>query len=218
MKKINYLRKSMMIWHVIFAIGMINVLRGGNPHSFTWLLATGLMLDLAGNWLLFRLHRSAGIKNHLHGNIGDDLALAAGVIGILIFKRDFFIRECYFILLIDFLFLTKTFLMAAKFRDNIDIHTSLGRLTTMSQAAFLLLLFFLPEPPYGLFYWTATLTLLKLIQDIRIIHRSNPSARNNSFQHTSSAGHDTSIRQPPSARHNPYPRHNPSIRHFNDPV
>ena len=172
--RIKIIEKGMLVWHIVFAIWVLFTMSAGNLRLFRWLLALGFGLDLVSRLVLYRLYRRAERRTAWAESAGDDVVLAAGVVGMLVFKTEFFIQQCYIILLVDILFLGKTFLSLAKFRKIIDCHTFAGSVASFSQIVFLLLLFFLPKLPSGVFYLTAALTLFSLVEQLVIIRRLEP--------------------------------------------
>ena len=164
--------RGMVVWHIVFAAGVLLLLSRGDITLFRWLLAMGFGLDLGSRFLLNRLYRRSQRKTARPENAGDDVVLVAGVVGTLVFRTDFFIQQCYFILLIDVLFLGKTFLSLVKFRRIVDFHTYTGRVAGFSQIVFLLLLFFLPEPLRVVFYITVVLTLVSLVEQLILLSQT----------------------------------------------
>jgi CDP-diacylglycerol--glycerol-3-phosphate 3-phosphatidyltransferase len=56
-----------------------------------------------------------------------------------------------------------------RYRKMTSFHTYIAKIAAVLQAVFIVLIFFLPEVPYWLFYTAAAFTIINLIEEIILI-------------------------------------------------
>lgn len=139
-------------------------------HWFKWLLAVSFFTDAIDGYLArrFKVTSIAGAKLD---SIGDDLTVLSGLIGMIVFKPDFLKQHISLLILLGSLFAFQAVLAFIKFRKMTSYHTFAAKTAAVLQGVFLILLFFLPNPLYGLFYAAILVTALQLIEEIIITLR-----------------------------------------------
>jgi CDP-diacylglycerol--glycerol-3-phosphate 3-phosphatidyltransferase len=135
---------------------------------FKWLLPISFFTDLIDGTLA-RKYKVETVRGAKLDSISDDLTVAAAIIGMFLFKQDFALQQFNILLIILALFLVQTIYAFLTYRRATSFHTYLAKMAAILQGCFFILLFLLPEPVMFLFYATAFVTSLELIEEIIII-------------------------------------------------
>lgn len=102
-------------------------------------------------------------------SLADDLTVLMGIIGVAVFRPDF-IKEHFLPLIILLVFyLAQTTMALVRYGRVSSFHTYLAKLAALSQGSFLILIYFLPQWPLGLFYIAVAITMLDLIEEIILV-------------------------------------------------
>ena len=135
---------------------------------FSALLALSFLTDAVDGFLARRYHVTsrAGAE---WDSLGDDLTVAAAIIGMFVFRWEFIVRVQLFIFILAALFLIHTLAAVGRYGRLTSFHTRMAKISAIAQAVFFLLLFFFPAPPFIAFYIAAILTLLDLLEEIAMI-------------------------------------------------
>ena len=135
---------------------------------FSWLLVLCFLTDAVDGYLArrFEVTSTAGAE---WDSLGDDLTVAAAVIGMFVFRWDFIVRVQVFIFLLAGLFLIHTLSAVGRYGRLTSFHTRMAKISAVAQAVFFLFLFFRQRPPLVAFYIAATLTMLDLFEEIVMI-------------------------------------------------
>lgn len=176
-KRSYYFVNGITIYRTIAAPILVWLVFNDQMDWFKWLLALSFFTDSIDGYLArgFKVTSIAGAKLD---SIGDDLTVIAGVIGMVVFKPDFFKQEIFLFILLGFLFALQTVSAFIKYRKMTSFHTYAAKAAAVLQGTFLILLFFLPDPLYGLFYAAIFVTGFELIEEI-IITLSLPQWKTN---------------------------------------
>lgn len=166
-KRIYYMVNGVTFYRTVAAPVLIFLVIYKQIDWFKWLLALSFFTDAIDGYLArrFKVTSIAGAKLD---SIGDDLTVLSGTIGMIVFKPDFLKQEIFLLILLWSLFALQTVLAFIKFRKMTSFHTYAAKTAAILQGVFLILLFFLPNPLYVLFYATAFVTALELIEEIII--------------------------------------------------
>lgn len=134
---------------------------------FKWLLAVSFFTDAIDGYLArrFKVTSIAGAKLD---SIGDDLTVLSGIIGMIVFKPDFLKQQIFLLILLFSLFALQAVLAFLKFGKMTSFHTYAAKIAAILQGVFLILLFFLPNSLYELFYAAIFVTAFELIEEIII--------------------------------------------------
>jgi CDP-diacylglycerol--glycerol-3-phosphate 3-phosphatidyltransferase len=135
---------------------------------FKWMLAVSFFTDAVDGFIARRCN-IASIGGARLDSLGDDLTVLVAIIGMLVLKWDFVLREKVILLVLGGLFITQTALALLRYGKQSSFHTLLAKAAAILQAAFLLLLFFLPRPLLILFYIMAIITALDLVEEIILV-------------------------------------------------
>ena len=102
-------------------------------------------------------------------SIADDLTIVVAIAGVIVFKPEFLRQEITLIILLLALFILQTILAFIRYGTISSFHTYAAKMAAILQGVFLLLVFFLPGPVYMLFYITAIVTIIDLLEEIILV-------------------------------------------------
>jgi CDP-diacylglycerol--glycerol-3-phosphate 3-phosphatidyltransferase len=102
-------------------------------------------------------------------SIGDDLTVAAGIVGLLSSNLLFLMNRIEFVIVLALLYLVQLGMAFYRYRRMTNFHTYVAKIAAVSQAAFLLSFSFFTGPLLPLFYLTVALTALDLVEEIILI-------------------------------------------------
>ena len=135
---------------------------------FKWLFGFSFLTDVLDGWLARRYNVASKLGAKLD-SIADDLTIVVGITGLIVLKPDFFKQELPVIIFLLVLFLIQTILAFIRYGKISSFHTYAAKISALFQGSFLILLFFLREPIYILFYIAAFVTALDLIEEIILV-------------------------------------------------
>jgi CDP-diacylglycerol--glycerol-3-phosphate 3-phosphatidyltransferase len=138
------------------------------PEIFKWLLALSFFTDGLDGTLARRYKVSSEYGSRLD-SIADDLTITAGLIGMAVFKPLLFHDALIPFLILFLLFILQMILALVRYRRFTSFHTYGAKIAALLQGVFLILLFFLSEPMYILFYVAIVATGLELLEEIILI-------------------------------------------------
>lgn len=164
-RKAFYIINGITIYRILAAPVLIWLIYSGNLNLFKWLLGISFFTDLIDGYLARRFHVESVMGTRLD-SIGDDLTILAGFIGMYFFKHEFFMDQLHWFYLLGGLFVIQTIMAFFRYGKTTSFHTLLAKTSAILQGSFMLLLFFLPQPIYILFYVTVASTGLELMEEI----------------------------------------------------
>lgn len=135
---------------------------------FKWLLAVSFFTD-AIDGPIARKYRVTSIMGSKLDSISDDLTVLAGIMGLIVFRRDFLREEILPVAILLALFVCQVTMAFARFKRMTSFHTYLAKLAAVCQGIFLITAFFLPEPSRVLFYVAMAVTALDLMEEIILV-------------------------------------------------
>ena len=134
---------------------------------FSWALLISYSTDAIDGFLARKLQLTSARGSQLD-SMGDQLTLAAGFIGLLVFEYAF-IKEHFWIILIPFLFyFVQMFIAFKKYGKATAFHTYLAKISAVIQAGFILWFLFF-GPVYWLFYLMIIIGIIETIEEIILI-------------------------------------------------
>lgn len=139
-----------------------------NSNWFKWLLAFSFFTDLVDG-MLARYYKVNSIFGAKLDSIADDLTIVAAIIGLLKFKMAFIMDNYIIVSVLITLFLGQIIIALIRYHKISSFHTYLAKITAIVQGLFLILVFFLKEPPYLLFYSAAVITIVDLAEEIILV-------------------------------------------------
>jgi len=153
-KRAYYLINGVTLYRLFSAPLLVLMIVYDRPDVFKWLLAVSFLTDAVDARL---------------DSIADDLTILAAVVGMIAFKKEFLKEEFVLFIFLLALYLFQTILAFIKYRKMTSFHTYGAKVAAVLQGVFLLLLFFLPQPVYILFYLAMIATGAELVEEIILV-------------------------------------------------
>lgn len=142
----------------------------GQMEIFKWLLLVSFLTDAADGYLA-RKYKATSILGAQLDSIGDDLTMLVSVIALFVTRMDFIQKEWIVIVLLLGLFFVQTAYAVVKYKKATSFHTRMAKAAAFFQGVFFLSVFFLDTVFYPLFYFSAIVTGLELIEEIVLVYR-----------------------------------------------
>lgn len=163
-----YWINAITFYRLLSAPVLVILIVTGNFEIFKWMLAASFMTDAIDGYLA-RLLKVASVFGARLDSIADDLTILAAIIGMIVFKYDFLVKESIVVFCLLFVFVLQMLFAFVRYGRITSFHTYGAKLAAILQGIFILLLFFLKEPVYILFYLAAGVTGLELVEEIIIV-------------------------------------------------
>jgi CDP-diacylglycerol--glycerol-3-phosphate 3-phosphatidyltransferase len=135
---------------------------------FKWFLAISFFTDAIDGYLARRF-KVVSVLGAKLDSMADDLTVLVGMVGLYFFKRDFLTQNAIFIFILLGLFMVQVGLALIRYRRLTSFHTLSAKVAAVVQGSFLILVFFLPQPPLLLFYAAVAVTAIDLIEEIILV-------------------------------------------------
>lgn len=171
MKKLQtsyYIINGITLYRTLIAPVLIILIFKSEYVLFKWLLGISFFTDLIDGYLA-RKFKVTSIFGTRLDSIGDDLTIVVALIALFYWKYDFVRAHIPEIILLLALFIVQTTMAIIRYRTITSFHTYLAKLAAILQGSFLLLLFFLRQPPNLLFYAVVLITSLELIEECILV-------------------------------------------------
>ncbi len=166
-KRNYYLVNGITLYRIVAFPVLVLLIFNKQIDWFKWLLALSFCTDAVDGFFARRFSVTS-IAGATLDSVGDDLTVLAGIIGMIVFKNAFFKEEIFPVILLASLFALQTGIAFIKYGRMTSFHTYAAKIAAVAQGSFLILLFFLPEPLYQLFYSAMLITALELVEEIII--------------------------------------------------
>jgi len=163
-----YIVNGITLYRLMAAPLLLFLIINGQFGLFKWLLAVSFFTDSIDGYLArrFKVVSKFGAKLD---SIGDDLTVIVAIIGMIIYKPEFLMQEIIIVVILLVLVAIQTLFALISYNKLSSFHTYAAKLAAVLQGVFLLLFFFLEEPVYILFYATAAVTAIELLEEIIIV-------------------------------------------------
>ena len=135
---------------------------------FRWMLAISFFTDAIDGYLA-RKFRVVSLFGSKTDSIADGLTIIAAIAGVAVFKPEFIQKESVLLIILMSLFVIQTLAAFIRYGRISSFHTYSAKTAAVLQGVFLILLFFLPDPVYPLFYVMAFMTITELIEEIILV-------------------------------------------------
>jgi len=159
---------SITLYRLIASFALLYFIIQNNLTVFKWLLVVSFFTDAIDGFLA-RKFKVTSILGSKFDSIADDLTILMAVIGVFEFKPGFISHEKFLVFILLGLYLVQTAIALVKYKKITSFHTYLAKFAAIAQGVFLILLFFLPDWPIGLFRIAAILTMLDLLEEIILV-------------------------------------------------
>ncbi|HMH33266.1 MAG TPA: CDP-alcohol phosphatidyltransferase family protein [Puia sp.] len=167
-KRAYYLINGVTLYRLFSAPLLVLMIVYDRPDVFKWLLAVSFLTDAVDGFLA-RKYKVGSVFGARLDSIADDLTILAAVVGMIAFKKEFLKEEFVLFIFLLALYLFQTILAFIKYRKMTSFHTYGAKVAAVLQGVFLLLLFFLPQPVYILFYLAMIATGAELVEEIILV-------------------------------------------------
>lgn len=134
---------------------------------FSWLLLISYFTDAVDGFIARKLKITSPRGSQLD-SFGDQITFAIGILGLLVFEKEFIIKNLLLIIIVFVPYIVQMVLAYAKYGKASAFHTYLAKLSAILQSIFILwALFFSPD--YTLFYIMIAIGLLETAEEITLI-------------------------------------------------
>lgn len=135
---------------------------------FKWVLAAAFATDMIDGFLARRLKVVSKIGAKLD-SVADDALLIASAVAVWMLKPEFVRENSFLILAMVIMLVIQNGMALWRYGRMSSYHTYSAKFAMLLQGSFLILLFFLPEVPYWLFYPAVAVTILDLTEEIILV-------------------------------------------------
>ncbi len=156
------------MYRLIVSSLLIILILTNNINWFKWLLAFSFFTDLIDGTLA-RHYKVNSIFGSKLDSIADDMTIVAAIIGLLKFKMTFIMDNYIIVSVLITLFLGQIIIALIRYHKISSFHTYLAKTAAIVLGIFLILVFFMKEPPYLLFYSAAVITIFDLVEEITLV-------------------------------------------------
>ncbi len=163
-----YIVNAITVYRLLASIMLLYFIYTGKTDLFKWFLAVSFFTDLIDGFLA-RRYKVTSVWGARLDSIADDLTVLMAIIGVLILKPEFIIQQSVWIIILLTLYLLQIAVALLRYGKISSFHTYAAKCAALFQGVFLILLFFLSEPPLFLFYIAAILTIIDLIEEIALV-------------------------------------------------
>ncbi len=140
----------------------------GERELFTWFLLVSYSTDAIDGYLARKLKITSARGSQLD-SIGDQITLVVGLLGLLVFEKEFMMTN-YVLILIAFVpYILQMILAFYKYGKATAFHTYLAKSSAILQGFFILFTLFF-APVYWLFYLMIVIGVLETIEEITLIY------------------------------------------------
>jgi CDP-diacylglycerol--glycerol-3-phosphate 3-phosphatidyltransferase len=139
----------------------------GERTWFTWFLLISYSTDAIDGFLARKLKITSARGSQLD-SLGDQITLAIGLVGLLVFETDFIKTNALLIFIVFLPYLLQMVIAYRKYGKTTAFHTYLAKLSALIQGVFILWLLFF-GPVYWLFYTMIILGVLETFEEIALI-------------------------------------------------
>jgi phosphatidylglycerophosphate synthase len=163
-----YFVNGLTIYRLVTAPILVVLVYLQEVEIFKWMLAISFTTDALDGFLARRLKVVSQLGTKLD-SIADDATLLAAAIAVIKLKSEFVQENLFLLSTMVFLVLLQNGLAFWRYGKMSSYHTYFAKAAMVLQGCFLILLFFLPSPPYWLFYPAAIVTILDLSEEIVLV-------------------------------------------------
>jgi CDP-diacylglycerol--glycerol-3-phosphate 3-phosphatidyltransferase len=163
-RKIYYIVNGITIYRIIAAVFLVYLIFVKDINWFKWLLAVSFFTDMIDGYMARKYNATSIIGSRLD-SIGDDLTIAAALVGLILLKTDFIRQERVLLFTLLGMYGVQNIAALIKYRKTTAFHTYSAKAGALFQGIFLILVFFLDKPPMLLFYAGMLVTAINLVEE-----------------------------------------------------
>ena len=167
-KPAYYVVNGLTFYRVLAVVLLIFLALFHHWNVFRWLLVLSFFTDAIDGFLARRygvISKGGAVLD----SIGDDLTVAAAIVGLLLFDSTFLHRRLTIVVILASLYLIQNIAALVKYHRLTSFHTWLAKIAAVSQGVFLIAVFFVGSEPAVLFYIAAVCTGLDLLEETVMI-------------------------------------------------
>ncbi len=160
---------ALTLYRIVAFPVLLGLIFVGRFDIFKWVLIVNFLTDALDGYLARKLKATSVLGARLD-SIGDDLTVLAAMIGLWVARSEFIKAE-----MITFLFPLALFFVQAgcayfRYGKMTSFHTYGAKAAAILQGFFLCSMFLFEQPLYWLFYTTAVVTSIELLEEIAIVY------------------------------------------------
>lgn len=167
-KRSYYVVNTITSYRLLAAPVLILLIIYHRTELFKWLLAISFLTDAFDGYLARRYGVTSIFGSRLD-SLADDFTIIAAIIGLFALKKEFVQQEILILSVLFGLFLVQTVSALIRYGKISSFHTYAAKTAAIFQAGFLVILFFFPDPPFTLFYVTAIVSFIDLLEEIILV-------------------------------------------------
>ena len=168
-KRAYYFVNAITLYRLVAALLMVFLLIYNRPDLFKWMIAISFFTDVIDGYLARKFNVASIIGAKLD-SIADDLTIIVAMAAVFVFKPEFLKQERFIFIFLFTLLVIQTIYALFRYGKMSSFHTYMAKIAAILQGSFFILLFFLPEPLYPLFYIAAFVTGIELLEELIITH------------------------------------------------
>jgi phosphatidylglycerophosphate synthase len=168
-KRAFYFVNAITLYRLLAAPLMVFLLIYNRPDLFKWMIGISFFTDAIDGYLA-RKFNVASIAGAKLDSIADDLTIVVAMAAVFVFKTEFVKEQRIIFICLFALLIIQTIYALFRYGKISSFHTYLAKIAAILQGSFFILLFFLPEPLYPLFYIAAFVTGVELVEELVITH------------------------------------------------
>jgi len=159
---------SITFYRLIASVLLLYFILGRQYEHFKWFLAISFFTDAIDGFLARRF-KVVSVLGSRMDSMADDLTILVAMVGLYFFKPEFLKQNAVYFFLLLGLFVVQITLALIRYRKFSSFHTMSAKVAAILQGSFLILVFFLPQPPMLLFYAAVAATAIDLIEEIILV-------------------------------------------------
>lgn len=163
-----YLINAITLYRLVATALLVYLALSGQLDLFKWLLAFSFFTDMIDGTLA-RKFKVVSVLGSRLDSVADDLTVVVAFVGMFIFRHGFLEQNIVTISILFTLYLVQMGTALVKYHKLTSFHTKSAKLSFLLQGCFLILIFFLPDPPMVLFYAAVICTAIQLTEETIMI-------------------------------------------------
>lgn len=163
-----YLVNGLTIYRLAVAPVLVALVLYEQAEIFKWLLAFSFFTDAIDGFLARKLKVVSKFGTKMD-SIADDATLIAAASGAILLKPEFIRDNLVLVSVMVGLVVLQNILAFWRYGKMSSYHTYFAKLAMILQGSFFILLFFLQDVPYWLFYPAAIVTILDLAEEMILV-------------------------------------------------
>jgi len=159
---------SITFYRLVASVLLLYFIMERHYSLFKWFLAISFFTDAIDGFLARRFN-VVSVLGAKMDSMADDMTVVVGIVGLYFFKPDFLTQNAVYFFILLGLFILQVALALIRYRKLTSFHTWSAKVAAVVQGSFLILVFFLPQPPMLLFYAAVAATAVDLIEEIILV-------------------------------------------------